>query len=101
MTTNYQRALDLADHIAAVDESPRELVNQLRDARLLMPELPKGSSEGFWLPNSRTSISASRNSRYIVAEFVNNPLICTSELARSFAFSLLAAAEYSDQEQDR
>lgn len=35
MSTNYQRALDLADHIAAVDESPRELVNQLRDAGLL------------------------------------------------------------------
>lgn len=41
MTTNYQRALDLADHIAEVDESPRELVKQLRDAGLIAPDLPK------------------------------------------------------------
>lgn len=41
MTTNYQRALDLADHIAAVNESPRELVKQLRDAGLLTPDLPE------------------------------------------------------------
>ena len=41
MTTNYQRALDLADHIAAVDESPRELVKQLSDAGLLALDLPK------------------------------------------------------------
>ena len=39
MTTNYQRALGLADHIAEVDESPRELVKQLRDAGLLAPDL--------------------------------------------------------------
>lgn len=41
MTTNYQRALDLADHIAEVDESHRELVKQLHDAGLLAPDLPE------------------------------------------------------------
>ena len=41
MTTNYQRALDLADHIAAVDESPRELVKQLDALGLIAPELPE------------------------------------------------------------
>lgn len=101
MSTNYQRALDLADHIAEVDESPRELVKQLRDAGLLMPELPKGSTDGFWLPNSRTAISASRGGRDILIKFVDNPLICTAELACSFAFSLLAAAEYSYQEKEQ
>lgn len=35
MTTNYKRALDLADHIAEVDESPRELVKQLNQLGLL------------------------------------------------------------------
>ena len=41
MTTNYQRALDLADHIADVDESPRELVKQLDTLGLLAPDLPE------------------------------------------------------------
>ena len=41
MTTNYQRALDLADHIAAVDESPRELVKQLDALGLIAPDLPE------------------------------------------------------------
>lgn len=39
MTTNYQRALDLADHIAAVDESPHELVRQLDALGLIAPEM--------------------------------------------------------------
>ena len=41
MSTNFERALDLADHIAEVDESPSELVKQLRDAGLLAPDLPE------------------------------------------------------------
>lgn len=40
MSTNYQKAMDLADHIAEVNESPRELVKQLQDLGLLTPELP-------------------------------------------------------------
>lgn len=48
MTSNYQRALELADHIADVDETPRELVKQLHQFGLLMPDLtePRVFSNG-------------------------------------------------------
>lgn len=38
MATPYQHAIDIADHIDMVDESPRELVKQLNTARLLRDE---------------------------------------------------------------
>lgn len=41
MTTNFERALDLADHIAEVGESPRELVKQFDALGLLAPDLPE------------------------------------------------------------
>lgn len=45
MSSNYQRALDLADHIADVDETPRELVKQLHQYGLLAPDLPTAEPE--------------------------------------------------------
>lgn len=41
MTTNYRRALATAVHCDLVDESPRELIKQLRDAGLIAPDLPE------------------------------------------------------------
>lgn len=38
MTTPYEHAIDIADHIDEVDESPRELVKQLNTAGLLRDE---------------------------------------------------------------
>ena len=50
MTTNYQRALDIADHIADVGESTHELVKQLHTAGLLMPDLPTPVRENCPIP---------------------------------------------------
>lgn len=101
MSAKFNQVRDLIGYGMANGLSPEEITQDLYDYGHLMPELPKSATDGFWLPNSRTAISASRGGIDILIKLVDNPFICTAELARSFAFSLLAAAEYSYQEKEQ
>lgn len=109
MTSNYQRALELADHIADVDESPRELVKQLHQNGLLMPDLPKptiASIKGYHRNHPWAEwdigdwvVGVNKHGGIWTRED-NNPLsetVLTDE-ARGIALALLAAANYAEEE---
>lgn len=101
MSAKFNQVSDVIRYGMDNGLSPEEITQDLYDDGHLMPDLPKSSTEGFWLPNSRTDICASRGGIDILIKLVDNPFICTAEVARSFAFSLLAAAEYSYQEKEQ
>ncbi|AHI04388.1 hypothetical protein CFAL_11955 (plasmid) [Corynebacterium falsenii DSM 44353] len=94
MTTNYQRALDLADHIAAVDESPRELVKQLHDLRLLMPDDPEPRDTGdfveWHIPGHDLVVWTQRGASRIMIQRIE-PGDLTAQQAYQLAKALLLA----------
>lgn len=115
MTSNYQRALDLANHIAEVDETPRELVKQLHQYGLLAPDLPApmqrweaertgGTSGSRWYGyeddgNDNGSVMYSPH-RYIDTYpgevWVDGDVLLSPEGARAYALALLAAANHAE-----
>ncbi|WP_408925892.1 hypothetical protein ACKFRT_04425 [Corynebacterium sp. YSMAA1_1_F7] len=109
--TNYQRALGLADHIADVDETPRELVKQLHQNGLLMPDLPDptitGYAYSFWTTNRTIAIDRDAEKDGAVVHYHERGLIYLDtgreedpalhyDEARRVALALLAAVEEAE-----
>lgn len=103
MISNYQHALDLANHIAEVDETPRELAKQLHQYGLLMPDLPEPEDPGIFVPGGKgwlpcgpvgPSVWTAPNSLIMVQRV--EPGDFTPAQARELALALLAAANHAE-----
>lgn len=111
MSTNYQRALDLADYIAEVGESPRELVKQLRDLGLLTPELPTptiinrgvGKAPGAQI-KEETEIGHLGAAGAKGGKFINiwtgtqEPTLIDSDSAKHLAHQITAITQWQEQQ---
>lgn len=104
MSTNFERALDLADRIAEVDESPRELVKQLRDAGLLAPDLPEPVIEygdrswGLW--EHFDEVCLYENTVYVCGVPGSGGSVPLSpDEAERFAHALLAAVKRQKEQE--
>lgn len=90
MTTPYQHAIDIADHIDMVDESPRELVKQINTAGLLRDEAEATYNN---TPGTRIRLQASEapdatGTNYSVSFdhcTIGDAAIHVAELVKSFA----------------
>lgn len=105
MSSNYQRALDLAYHIAEVDETPRELVKQLHQYGLLAPDPPQpdrtfeeGDASWELTPETVVTTWNSRGNYYYpgVILDIGDGFILGLEETRELAYMLLAAANHAE-----
>lgn len=92
MISNYQRALDIAE----VDETPRELVKQLHQYGLLMPDLPAPDRKGDWGPSWEGVVEAEPGHYAVRILIEGRQFRQSSQYARLFALALLAAANHAE-----
>lgn len=116
MSTNFQRAWDIAEHIADVDESTTELVKQLDAAGLIAPDLPAPDREptglqDYFHPQPTGEWEVIADKEYVgvfpglgevdrtIDGQATEPL--TPEQARRIGLVWLAAARLADEESHR
>lgn len=106
MSTNFERALDLADHIAEVDESPRELIKQLDTLGLIAPDLPEPqlgcTSDDTPYINIYADwgrVNAMHSDPRILIDTHGTQTILKSEDAEHLALALLAAIKWHKENQ--
>ncbi|MGZ7496126.1 hypothetical protein ACXM2N_03395 [Corynebacterium sp. ZY180755] len=102
MISNYQRALDLAYHIAEVDEAPRELVKQLHQYGLLAPDLPepddkRANGDASWAIIGKAAVDTWHDEGGPVVELrAGRGRYLIPAEARQLARILLAAADHAE-----
>lgn len=103
MTSNYQRAIDLAYHIAEVDETPRELVKQLHQYGLLAPDLPEPgerftNGDASWAITGKAAVDSWHDDGGPVVKLCVAGRYLIPAEARQLAYILLAAANHAEEQ---